>query len=207
MGLVKIGFLRFNLKTAVRHNHDRKLKEILPRYIIRNHDILDVGSGINGTYSKLFENINYETLDIDLEKRPTYVMDILQDTPNKKYDLVVAFNIFEHLAEPKIFLRNIKKLVRQDGTFIMSVPFIYPIHSEDDFYRYTEKGLAYLLGKYFEEFEIIPFGNPFISFLRGIAPIKYLGLMFNLTASFWESLFRYTDVKSPSGYFVICKGK
>lgn len=204
MGITKFGILKLDLKTAVRYSHDRVLNKHCMNYIINSKSILNVGSGYRGTYSELFLQKDYETLDILQEAKPTYVMNILQEIPNKEYDLVIAFNVMEHIQEPKIFLKNIKKLLKEDGIFIMSIPFIYSIHSKGDYYRYAEDGLKYLVGKYFKNFKIIPFGNPFLSFLRGIAPIKYIGIPFNLTSKFWEYIFRYTDFKSPSGYFVLC---
>lgn len=206
MALVKIGMFKVFIKTAYRYSHDRTLYGVLPYFIYKNMSILNIGSGATGAYAKLFENTKYETLDIDRSTHPTYCLNILKSIPNKKYDLIVSFNVLEHIAEPKIYLKNVKKLLKPDGCFIGTVPFMYAIHSDQDYYRYTEAGLAHILKNDFR-FYILPFGNPVITMLRSLASIKYIGIFFNLTSRFWEFLFKYTDPKSPSGYLIILEKK
>lgn len=194
--------------TAIRCNYNRKYIPLLKKYIKKGMDVLDIGAIKNNVYEKYFEGTNYETVNMKKYVKSTYTIDILKEIPNKKYDLIIASNLLEHLNEPDIFFANVKKLLKEEGIVIIGVPFLYSLHCiPNDYYRFTEYGLKYLIEKQFNNFEIIPHGNPFLTFLRGLATIKYLGIPFNLTAKFWEFVFRYSDKKSPSGYFVIIKNK
>lgn len=209
MALVKIGPFKVFIKTAYRYSHDRNINYYFAKIKNdwQNWTVLNIGEGNTGTYAHYFKNTNYETLDIDPATCPSYCMDITKRTPTKKYDLIVSFNLLEHISEPIVYFENIKRMLKPNGIFYGSVPFMYPIHDKHDFYRYTQKGLLYTLQKHFTYGYVWPFGNPIITLLRSLASIKYIGIFFNLTSRFWELLFNYTDPKSPSGYFMIIQKK
>jgi len=37
----------------------------------------------------------------------------------QKYDVILLFQVLEHMINPKIFLKNIKELLRSDGKIII----------------------------------------------------------------------------------------
>lgn len=195
------------MTTAIRFNHDRILKTFLNKYLWSSQEVINIGSGHNSSYKALFSRTKYETLDLDPNSNATYIMNILKQIPNKKYDLVTGFNLFEHIEKPLLFIRNVSYMLKPEGVLLLSVPFLYSIHSENDYFRFTKHGIKLLFSRRFKHIKIIPYGNPFLTFLRGLAPIKYIGVPFNLTARLWEFIFRYADNKSPSGYFIICSNK
>ena len=198
--------LKLRPDTAIRINYNRIFKPLLRKYVKEGMDVLNIGAGKTTTYNKFFEGTNYETLDPRKSAKATYIMDVAREIPNKKYDVLILSNVLEHISEPMLFFRNASKLLKPNGVMIIGVPFLYSHHPPGDYYRYTAEGLKYLVEEYFDndcDCRIIPHGNPFLTFLRGIATIKYLGIPFNLTSRLWEFIFRYTDVKSPSGYFLV----
>ena len=63
-------------------------------------------------------------------------------------DSVVSFQVLEHLPEPYIFLKEAHRILRPDGTIIITVPFMWHVHeAPHDYYRFTRYGLEYLLNK------------------------------------------------------------
>lgn len=63
-------------------------------------------------------------------------------------DTVVAFQVMEHLPEPDHFLGECGRILRQGGTLLLTVPFMWQVHeAPHDYFRYTRHGLDYLLEK------------------------------------------------------------
>ncbi len=66
--------------------------------------------------------------------------------PDMTFDTVVAFQVLEHLPEPKLALEEMFRVLRPEGTLLLTTPFMWGIHEAPyDFYRYTPYGLTYLL--------------------------------------------------------------
>ena len=54
----------------------------------------------------------------------------------------------EHLCEPQIFLNESYRILKKDGTIILSVPWMWWIHEAPyDYFRYTPYGLKYMFEK------------------------------------------------------------
>ena len=63
-------------------------------------------------------------------------------------DCIFSTSVLEHICEPLILLKEIRRILKQDGYLILSVPFLYHLHEEPfDYYRYTPHGLKYLAKK------------------------------------------------------------
>ena len=62
------------------------------------------------------------------------------------FDLIIAEQVFEHLLYPARAARNIHHMLRADGYFLVTVPFLFRIHANPtDCTRWTPQGLAYFL--------------------------------------------------------------
>ena len=60
--------------------------------------------------------------------------------PTKKYNNVMLFNVLEHLPEYKLAFSEIYRILKKDGKFIGSVPFIYQIHgAPKDYFRFSKQ--------------------------------------------------------------------
>ena len=67
---------------------------------------------------------------------------------NEVADTLVSFSVMEHLCEPQLFLNESYRILKQEGVFILQVPFMWHVHEEPyDFYRFTEYGLKYMFNK------------------------------------------------------------
>jgi SAM-dependent methyltransferase len=63
-----------------------------------------------------------------------------------RFDLVIAEQVFEHLAYPARAARNVCALLHPGGHFLVSTPFLQKIHEHPiDCTRWTETGLRYFL--------------------------------------------------------------
>jgi len=64
------------------------------------------------------------------------------------FDSAICTAVLEHLEEPEAALKECKRVLKQGGVAIYSVPFIWHLHEEPrDFFRFSMYGLKYLFDK------------------------------------------------------------
>ncbi len=96
---------------------------------------IEVGAGIGNISSYFAKDGNLVLTDIDeglvshLEKKfkdnQIYRLDISKDPPKKllnKFNSVICVNVLEHIEEDEKALRNIKKILKNDGKLVLLVP-------------------------------------------------------------------------------------
>lgn len=87
--------------------------------------LLEIGPGNNYLKNMLLsEGIKYKSCDVDPDVDPDFVSDIrcLSDVIKVKFDVVVAFQVLEHLPY-KYFKSNLKQLSKRSSKYvIISVP-------------------------------------------------------------------------------------
>ncbi len=121
--------------------------------------LLDVGCG-----TKPYENIckldEYIGLEIDDNgNRQHKFTDVFYNGKivpfnDKEFDSILSNQVFEHVFNPNEFLREINRVTKMDGLFLMTVPFVWDEHEQPyDYARYSSFGLKYILNK--NGFEII----------------------------------------------------
>jgi SAM-dependent methyltransferase len=72
--------------------------------------------------------------------------DICAQTLDSQFDLIIADQVFEHLPWPMRAGKNVFRMLRPGGTFLIATPFLVRVHKVPiDCSRWTEQGLAYLL--------------------------------------------------------------
>ena len=107
---------------------------------------LDLGGGA-GELSSALGGLGYQYVNLDPAARGAgAVAGDAQGTPFRTgaFSLVVSSDSLEHIADPRAALREVRRLLAPEGSFIVWVPFLHPFHG-DDYYRYTPLGLRYLL--------------------------------------------------------------
>jgi len=69
------------------------------------------------------------------------VLDIEKESINGKYDIILAFDVLEHLKNPSKALFKIKKSLKKNGVFIFSVPNNYGLFGKlmTSFFNYIDK--------------------------------------------------------------------
>lgn len=142
---------------------------IHPQFIIKHHaqlavvlakkhihgNLLDIGCGTM-SYKKHIEPFvdKYTGLDYPLTSK-NYKSDIKPDVfgdarsiplKSNSFDSVLMLQVLEHIDNPVIALKEAYRVLKKGKYFILSVPFMYPIHDEpNDFFRYTQFALRKLL--------------------------------------------------------------
>jgi len=72
--------------------------------------------------------------------------DITQQVLPRKFDVIIADNVFEHLRDPHQAARNILAMLSDNGVFMLVTPFLVRIHAvPGDFTRWTPDGLKAML--------------------------------------------------------------
>lgn len=120
-------------------NIDDREKLILP--YIEDKNILDVGCADirSGRFLHKFLNENSKSvigLDINLKKATPLIKEgyniIIGNAENKllhkKFDIIIAGDLIEHLNNPGCFLQNMKKHLKKDGKIIINTPNIYSVN-------------------------------------------------------------------------------
>jgi SAM-dependent methyltransferase len=116
--------------------------------------ILDVGCG-SKPYKHLFQSEEYIGMEIDIpEARTAECADVFYDGitmpfPDSNFDSVFCSQVFEHVFDPDRFLSEINRVLKNGGTFLLTVPFIWDEHEQPrDYGRYTSFGILHVLSKY-----------------------------------------------------------
>lgn len=109
--------------------------------------ILDIGVGFP-LYRSIFKKYRYVSLDIDLEGRPS-VLGSIYALPFKDntFDICLCTEVLEHLPEPSPALSEMRRVLSDSGQLILTVPFVFGVHSAFDYHRWTKMGLTDLLKK------------------------------------------------------------
>ena len=116
--------------------------------------LLDIGCGTK-PYQKMCTNVSeYIGIEIDdsypLEKKfADYTYDgKSMPFSNKSFDCALSVEVIEHVFNPDIFFKEINRVLKTDGLFLMSTPFLYKEHGQPfDYARYSSFGLKHILNE------------------------------------------------------------
>jgi SAM-dependent methyltransferase len=166
------------------------LSKILKKYFINKKIILDYGCGVGinldmlSKFGKVFyydtsrlainyvkKNYSNKNFFININKLYKY---------KKKFDLIVATDVIEHIKNDKREIIKISNLLKKNGYVLITVPAFQCLYSSKDkslkhYRRYNKETLRNLLNKHFYEIKFTYFN--FILFL----PIAILILFFKIT--------------------------
>ena len=135
----------------------RGLYEFLAREYSRidaRAQVLTIGAGgeVNRLLARYSQQIGFKVVsfDIDASHKPDILGDICNhDFGGRTFDVIVMSEVLEHVRWPHLAVQNVYKTLKQDGTLILTTPFMMPLHDRPhDYYRYTRYGLAFLLQEF-----------------------------------------------------------
>lgn len=114
--------------------------------------VLEVGGG-NAMMEKLITSLcrsnKFISTDIDATESTDLVCDAqMLPFPKNSFNLVVAFEVIEHIPDTVLFLEEINRVLKRGGYVFISVPFVYGTHDYYDYYRWTTKGLETIFNKH-----------------------------------------------------------
>jgi len=116
-------------------------------------EVLDIGSGIGD-----FVNYRKNTKGVDINKEAVNYCKSLQldvtlisgnSLPfrSKSFDGVVLDNVLEHIADPKIILSEIFRVLKNEGILLIGVPGINGFKSDDDHKIFYDENKIKKFGK------------------------------------------------------------
>jgi SAM-dependent methyltransferase len=120
-------------------------------------NVLDFGCG-SKPYKSLFGNASsYVGVDIEVSGHNHQLQDSKVDIfydgkilpfPSDHFDAVVTFETLEHVFNLAEVLLEIRRVMKPNGLFLLSIPFAWDEHEVPfDFARYTSYGISDLLKK------------------------------------------------------------
>jgi len=134
----------------------KNVSELIPNL---NGKLLDIGCGTK-PYQNLCDVNEYIGLEIDDEgNRNHKYADVFYDGKtipfeNNTFDSILSNQVFEHVFNPNDFLKEINRVAKLGGVFLMTVPFVWDEHEQPyDYARYSSFGLKHILSE--NGFEIV----------------------------------------------------
>lgn len=136
------------------------LHEHVSQLILNLHGkLLDIGCGTK-PYESLCKVDEYIGLEIDDGgNRNNKHADVFYDGKtipfdDKTFDSLLSNQVFEHVFNPNEFLKEVNRVTKMGGVFLMSVPFVWDEHEQPyDYARYSSFGLNHILKE--NGFEVI----------------------------------------------------
>lgn len=122
--------------------------EIAKKFIEPGFDVIEIGCGNGNFYTHLPENVRYIGLEfnrqavtdacakgIDVQSIPLAKIAVEQAG---EFDVACAFQLLEHVPDPRGFLEDMTRVIRKGGLLMFSVP------AEDSFLRYEVNNVTNL---------------------------------------------------------------
>jgi SAM-dependent methyltransferase len=111
--------------------------------------VVDIGVG-TAPHKKHISHDQY--IGIDIEDRGGVADVLIEDVnrglsiPDNTADLVLCTEVLEHTKDPALVIKELYRVTKQGGRVILTTPLTWPVHeAPNDFYRFTNFGLEYLL--------------------------------------------------------------
>jgi 2-polyprenyl-3-methyl-5-hydroxy-6-metoxy-1,4-benzoquinol methylase len=128
-----------------REKYDRHYFDLNPKFLNRTNararlvksfkksgDLLEIGYADGSLLNELKSDFNVSGIDVSpvafelagklVSKAKLKVADIEKHEIAGRYDVILAFDVLEHLKNPESAMLELKKALKKDGTFIFSVP-------------------------------------------------------------------------------------
>lgn len=107
-------------------------------------NVIDWGSGskpvmkyVNG------DKAAFHNVDKNPDVNPDSLHDIQDPILISLADHAFCMEVLEHTTNPPAVLENIYRNLTDGGKLHLSVPFLYPEHGDEDYLRFTRRGLEY----------------------------------------------------------------
>jgi SAM-dependent methyltransferase len=181
-------------------------------------EMLDFGCGKMPYKKFLYENTSIKSyVGLDIESALSYEEGVKPDFQwdgvnmpfdNDAFDTVFGTEVLEHCPDTKLILKELYRVLREDGTIFFTVPFLWCLHEvPHDEFRFTPFALKRILEEVgFEDVEIHATGGWHASFAqmwslwlkRGIGQSWKSRVLIFLSMPFIKLLMRYD--KKPKNF-------
>ena len=168
--------------------------EHIARYIfasqfIKNKSVLDVACGSGYGVKILLEHGAKNVIGVDNSKETifhakkyyglknaTFVLADALKLPfkNNEFDVVTSFETIEHLKNRDLFIREVKRVLKERGLFILSTPniLVYPKGNPFHIKEFNPAELQSFLKKYFKNIKILFQNNSFATSILSSSSLK-----------------------------------
>ncbi|MBU0614335.1 class I SAM-dependent methyltransferase [Patescibacteria group bacterium] len=219
---MKRALLNYFYLTYRRRLLDRLLFENIACYQGR---VLDIGGRNRGLFKKPKDQVQeWVFADIVSEHCPDIVVDVMDmnNVENESFDVVNATELFEHVLCPEKGLRECFRVLKPDGTLVLSAPFLHPIHADpSDYQRWTKfKWQEELAAVGFKIEKLESMGHFFTVWMEmfkvlvHLIPIKLVRWLLFCTFPLADLIVKLDSLESiikgklgnyTTGYFIICR--
>jgi SAM-dependent methyltransferase len=143
---INVPFVKDNLDIYyIRTSIFKVLTSSLPKLTGK---LLDIGCGKMPYKNYILENSNvHKYIGLDIENALAYDSEIKPDFTwnginmpfeNNSFECAFGTEVLEHCPDPEIVLKEVLRVLKQDGVFFFTVPFLWNLHEvPHDEYRYT----------------------------------------------------------------------
>lgn len=149
--------------------------ELTKSHIKKGDSVLEIGCGDGyGAYILSETGAKITAIDIDIDTinnaKRKYTKDNLEflnyngsqiDLPPHSYDVVISFQVIEHVSNLEIYFNNIKQLVNEHGLILITTPNrTYRLSTEQKPWNpyhiteYNEKSIKEVLSKHLPQFQL-----------------------------------------------------
>ncbi len=188
-------------------------------------DVIDIGGKKEkkrGNFRPPLTQVkSWQYVNIDKTTSPDYCCNA-ENIPvaDASFDTALLCEVIEHLERPVAVLREALRVLKTNGTLIISIPFLFPLHADPhDYQRWTERKIRSVLqevgfseihiatmggvGAVIQDLLLVCFNKVRISFLKslGFIALKATAPFFNIL----ERAFEFPDAGITTGYFVIAR--
>lgn len=161
--------------------HWKKRIELAQKYSA-NGKLLDIGC--SSGYLLNYASKNYKTFGFDVWKKRVkesemsnvFVGDVENIAIKKKFDVITMFDVIEHLENPEKSLEEVKRIMKKNSVFILSIPVTsgvgWVVHRIirrffDGTHKYLERDYFGLIKKHFSVIEELNEVFPVKIYFRG----------------------------------------
>lgn len=159
-----MNFNRFVHPISLRRDVRELMKHKFKTHLKTDMVVYDIGCG-----SKPFKNFLRDKVDkhVGVDIKDGFYDDSNVDLHGTAYDVpvnesvadaVISSQVIEHLKSPLDAINEANRILKNDGLFFLSFPFLYPLHAAPhDYLRYTE----FYIRKALEEngFEVVEYNH------------------------------------------------
>lgn len=141
----------------------KRIRDAIVRHADRAHGILlDIGCGMKPYEPVLSPHVDrYLGTEYSPESgfrgnKADFCGDaMLLPVADESLDTILCTEVLEHLPDPEAAIIEFARALRPGGTVITTAPFIYPVHDNWDFFRYSPEGIATMMSRHGFEIEKI----------------------------------------------------
>lgn len=124
-------------------------------------EVIDWGSGSKPVKHYVNGGAIFHCIDKNPLVGPDIIVDMTDPLNVVMADHAFCMEVLEHVEDPRAVINNIYNNLKEGGKLYLSVPFLYPEHGDEDFWRFTKQGLR-LLHSEFSEVKITDIDQGFL---------------------------------------------